>query len=155
MKKTLRICALLVTGALLAGCTPAESPAREAQGGISTATDGSARENSDESGAKDLVKRTNIISSIEVTEFAMAEGPSLIVTVQMANAEGVSADVIRQAVAESLAQASSAPSQVALLFVHGEVFIDSQAAANEVLPGVEFSSGGPTFTGDQARAIVG
>ena len=172
MKKTLSIAALVIAGSLLAGCAPAEPPAREAHGGISKAIgENAAREKHDaiekatdaakdaaEAGkkaAETLVKGTNTIASISVVEYAMADGPSLIATVQMSSDEDVTADVVRQAVADSLAQASAAPSQVALLFVHGEVFIDSQAAANEVLPGVSFSSGGPTFTGDQARAIVG
>lgn len=173
MKKTLSIAALVVAGALLAGCSPAEPPAREAHGGISKAVggEGHAREHHDaieksvdagkkaaeaaKKAADKIAKSTNTITSVSVVEYAMADGPSLIVTVQMVNSEDVTAAALRQAVAESLAQASSAPSQVGLLFVHGEVFVDSQAAAAEVLPGVEFSSGGPTFTGDQARAIVG
>lgn len=166
MKKTLSIAALVVAGVLLAGCSPAEAPTREAHGGISKAVDGDGHarekrdpiEKSDEAAtkaAKDHVKSSNTVSSVNVVEYATADGPSLIVTVQMANGEDVTAAALRQAVAESLAQASSAPSQVGLLFVHGEVFVDSQSAANEVIPGVEFSSGGPILTGDQARSIIG
>lgn len=160
MKKTLAIAALVVAGALLAGCSPADAPAREAHGGISKGTSDvdlsrDAKGPISKGSPEKPAGAANTISSVDVVEYAMPEGPSLIVTVKMTNDADVTADVVRQAVAESLAQATSAPSQVGLLFVHGEVFIDSKDGANEVLPGVEFSSGGPTFTGDQARAIVG
>lgn len=160
MKKTLAIAALAVAGALLAGCSPTDAPAREAHGGISKGTSDvspsrDAKGPISKTAPKTPAEAANTISSVDVVEYAMPEGPSLIVTVQMTNDADVTADVVRQAVAESLAQATSAPSQVGLLFVHSEVFIDSKDGANEVLPGVEFSSGGPTFTGDQARAIVG
>jgi len=171
MKKTLSIAALLVAGALLAGCAPAEAPAREAHGGISKSVgETAAREAHDAfekasaagkkasevaREAQENIAKTSTIENVDVVEYALPEGPSLIVTVHMSSDDDVSADVVRQALAESLAQATSAPSQVGLVFVHAEGIANSEAGAVEVLPGVNFMSGGPVFTGDQARAIVG
>ena len=149
MKKTLGIAALVVAGALLAGCTAATpAPAREAKGAISKSIEG-------KEARGPVAKSSNTVNSVKVVEYPTPEGPSLMVTVQMTGRDDVPADALRQAVAESLAQASSDPSQIGLLFVFGEAFVDSQAAADELIPGVEFSSGGPILTGDQARSIVG
>lgn len=129
--KTARIVSLVLALGLLAGCAPApveEPSAPSTQAGV--------------------------IEHIGVHENALESGPHLLADVRMSSADPVTVTAFRQAVATTLEHTAEEPVLVELIFTHGDSFVSSRDATEQLDLNVWFNAGGPVLTGEQARAIA-